>query len=99
MIGANESDDRDERHDSDEAPADPSKLDSYIPIPLAHYDENGFALTGLIALRGAPSTYVGEAAVLGAELSRTLRELSRNKLGSTPPVTSASRPSDDLLEP
>lgn len=63
---------------------DAVKLDSYIPIPLAHYDENGFALTGIMALRGAPSTYVGEAVKLGAELSRTLGELSR-KHPSTPP--------------
>ena len=74
----------DEELEDASSPGSATELDSFLPIPLAHYDETGFALTGIIALRGAPGTYMGDAVRLGAELSRSLREASASAR-STPP--------------
>jgi hypothetical protein len=48
-------------------------VDGYTAVVLAHVDEQGFAVTGIMALRGTLMERGNEAAQLGSELSRVLK--------------------------
>jgi tetratricopeptide (TPR) repeat protein len=54
-----------------------SSFDAYTPVVLAHYGEHGFAVTGIMALRGRIQSLGHDAAVLGGELSRALGNTER----------------------
>jgi hypothetical protein len=54
----------------------PSGVDAYTPLLLAHYDEGGFSIMGLMALRGRIDGQLQEAQRLAAELSVRLGELT-----------------------
>jgi hypothetical protein len=48
-------------------------FDGYVSVLLAHYDNAGLSVTGILVLRASPAHFDSRQALrLGAELSRTL---------------------------